>query len=149
VSRSETGGHIPGVEVRNAGISDWDLARDRPAGECWDEHRAADMWLREHDPALTVDGKLAKLEAETVEALAVEDLSLDQVRAAFPKSGGAPTKELRELRRCIRYAMQLLWEDRERRDLLARVLGCHRVTLYRLMEGDAAPGVPAWRAGGC
>jgi hypothetical protein len=118
---------------RNPGVLGWDLEGDRPAGEGRDEHRAADQWLLAHDPALTIDGKLAKLEAATVEALAVEGLSLDQARAAFPKSGGAPTKELRELRQRTRYAMQLLWEDRERRDLLARVLGCHRVTLYKLM----------------
>jgi hypothetical protein len=133
---------------RNPGVLGWDLERDEPAGEGRDEHREADMWLREHDPALTVDGKLAKLEAEMVEALAVEDLSLDQARAAFRKSGGRPTKALLELRRPICYALGLLWEDGERRDLLARVLGVHRATLYRLMEGEAAPRVPAWRAGG-
>jgi hypothetical protein len=90
-----------------------------PAGE----------WLRAHDPRLRAEG----VAGEIASALGAEGLTVDEARAAFPKSGGKPTKALLALRARIASALLPMWEDDRRRDHMARALDCDRKTLRRLM----------------
>ena len=106
----------------NTGLQVWEPSRRRERDE-------ADRWLQANDPRLKSEG----IAAEIAVALEREGLSLDEARAAFPRSGGRPSRALKALRGRVRRALLAMWDDDCRRDHMAQALGCDRVTLWRLM----------------
>jgi hypothetical protein len=87
-------------------------------------------WLKANDPRLRAEGVSDDMQA----ALEAEGLTVDEARAAFPKTGGKPTRAVAATRARIAAALLPLWQDDYRRGLMADALDCDRKTLRRLMS---------------
>lgn len=123
-----------GGTPEDLGISARRLNPSDPEGSTCPRVRAlpgdpAAEWLKANDPRLHAEG----IADEIAEALESEELTLDEARAAFRKSGGKPTQALRALRGRVADALLPMWEDDRRRDYMAAALDCDRKTLRRLM----------------
>jgi len=93
-----------------------------------DADDATSQWLAKNDAQYERN----RVEAEIRKAALEHGLTMEQVRSAFKR--GYVTPERTALRQKVREALFWPWESADNRSLVAEVIGCHRDTLYALMD---------------